>query len=149
MSESEAKVIDMTQRGLTLTFGQIANPQFENALTSLSQMNNMPGGTSFRIARLISKLTPEYKVFNERRTELFQKFGEADPNQEGNMRIPPEKIEAFQSEFNPILEEVAVEIPSWKPLTRKDFGVAADSIAPMMFLHLMPLMNIDDNDWDE
>ena len=146
---SESNVIDISTRGLSLTFGQIANPQFENALTSLSQMNNLPGGTSFRIARLISKLTPEYKIFNEKRVALFQKFGEPDPNQEGNMRIPADRMDAFNAEFTPILEEVAVEIPTWKPLTRRDFGPAADSIAPMMFLHMMPLLDADDNGWDE
>lgn len=139
MSETENKNV-----GLTLTFGQIANQNFENALNQLSQSSNMPGSTSFRIARLIAKLAPELKVFNERRIETFKKHGSPDAENPDNIRVPPENMEAFNKDFTPILEEVALEMPSWKRLTANDFGEAGLTMSPLMFLAISPLMVDED-----
>ena len=47
--------------------------------------NNFSARTSFKIARILAKLTEEVENFNKIRNDIFTKYGEFDP--QGHLRI--------------------------------------------------------------
>ena len=74
----------------------------EQALANLAQ-SRQPVKTAYRISRLLRLAEPELKAFYEARRTLLERFGTAQEN--GQYRIEPGKIAAFEKELSALLDE--------------------------------------------
>ena len=77
------------------------------------------GSLAFKIARLARELDKEMKTFNEERQKLLQRYCVKDENDElktddnGMVRVEPDKTNDFNEEFSSLLE-TEVEINAEK-----------------------------------
>jgi len=65
---------------------------------------------AYRIRKIAKKIMAEFKSIEEFRQELFKKYGDKQEN--GSLKVPEAKAEAFKKEFDAILDietEVALE----------------------------------------
>jgi hypothetical protein len=70
-------------------------------INQLLQME-LPVKVSYRINRIVNKLSPEIKIFNYSVSKLLQKYGKEDTERKGNYTIKKENVEAFNKEFEEI-----------------------------------------------
>jgi single-stranded DNA-specific DHH superfamily exonuclease len=56
---------------------------------------------AFRLSKLIKEINEELQLFEEHRQSLVKKYG--DEQEDGNVVIPEDKLEEFQTEFNELL----------------------------------------------
>ena len=57
---------------------------------------------AYRINKIAGKIMSEYKVIEEARQKLFQKYGVK--NDKGGLTIPEKNTEAFKKEFDALLD---------------------------------------------
>ena len=62
---------------------------------------DLPIKTAFKISKIIKVLDPEYAIFEENKTKIFKKYGEEQIDR--TIRIKPENMEVFTTEFNELL----------------------------------------------
>lgn len=91
----------------------------ETALAKLSEMK-LPIKVSYRIKRIIDKVIPEIKAYNEKRNELFEELGKE--NEDKTRSILPENLETFRAKIKE-LEEVEVEL-NFEKIKLTDLGDA-------------------------
>lgn len=78
-------------------------------LKGLSQ-KSLKGRCAYTVGKILKSADAEIQSFNETRMELIKKYGEKDENGElkteenGNVRIPAEQIEAFSKELRELLD---------------------------------------------
>ena len=87
-------------------------------LKGLSQ-KELKARCAYAVGKILKSADAEIQSFNETRMELIKKYGEKDENGElkteenGNVRIPPEQMEAFSRELRELLD-TTVEISANK-----------------------------------
>lgn len=87
-------------------------------LKGLSQ-KELKARCAYVVGKILKSADAEIQSFNETRMELIKKYGEKDENGElkteenGNVRIPPEQMEAFSRELRELLD-TTVEISANK-----------------------------------
>ncbi len=64
----------------------------------------LPTKVSYRLKRLVDKLTPILKTYGENRTKLFEKFGEKNEKGEWEIKNDSPKIKDFTKEHKELLE---------------------------------------------
>jgi hypothetical protein len=89
---------------MTLTLGQLKNS--EPALVALSNCT-LPIAIAYKISKALKVIASELTDLEEARQKLVQKYGVEN---EGNVVVTEENINAFVEELNPLLQE-EVEIP--------------------------------------
>lgn len=86
------------------------------ALQKLSRQN-LKARLAFQVARMLKAAEKEITDFNEVRTNLIKKYsevnenGELIPDENGNIKISKENINAFNNEFNDLISS-EIEIPT-------------------------------------
>ncbi|KKN52725.1 hypothetical protein LCGC14_0609620 [marine sediment metagenome] len=73
------------------------------SLQSLFTCRELSVKISYRLSKLIRKITTELQDFYEARTKLFNQYGETD--EEGRITIPSKNVGVFQEEIDSILDE--------------------------------------------
>lgn len=76
---------------MNLKLEQILNEA--NNISALQEVK-LPVKVSYRIKRLVDKLTPILKNYNEKRNELVEEFGEEDPKTK-NFKVKKENEKEF------------------------------------------------------
>jgi hypothetical protein len=89
---------------MTLKLGQLKNS--EQALVALSNCT-LPIALAYRISKVLKVIASELTDLEEARQKLVQKYG---VEQDGNVVVTNDNIDAFVEEFNPLLSE-DVELP--------------------------------------
>ena len=79
----------------------------EQILTKIkgdAEKNGLNFNLSYKLKKLLDKLSPEYSDIYEQRARIFNKFGEKQENEDGQeeIRVPSEKV----PEFNKYWEEL-------------------------------------------
>ena len=83
-----------------------------NSLTTLQELldKKLKSKTAFTLARIIREIETEYKTFQQSRTNLIQKYGARDEennlitDENGNIHIAADKVEAFNTEIEELLD---------------------------------------------
>jgi len=85
----------------------------------------MPIKVSFAVARNLKQLQEEQQLFEKKRTELFEKYGNpVEGGQPGQYQVKPESIDEFQKAQNELLDcEVDVDVTTIDPETLESSGV--------------------------
>jgi hypothetical protein len=112
---------------MTLKLGQLKNS--EQALVALSNCT-LPIALAYRISKVLKVIASELSDLEEARQKLVQKYG---VEQEGNVVVTNENIDAFVEEFNPLLSE-EVEIP-FEPFSVESLPETV-SLTPMQLSQL-------------
>jgi hypothetical protein len=104
-------------------------------LISLQQVDGFPFKVSYRIKRLIDKLNPEVKSFEEKRNDLIvKKYGEKDPESENYSIKDPKKLEQFAEDLKSVMEEM-IEV-DFDPISIEEIGdvkIAPKDIVEFVF----------------
>ena len=66
-------------------------------------VKELPAKLSYRLAKLVRLLEPEYVSYEETRRKLVEKYG--DKTEDGNITVPQDKLEVFMNELNGVLKE--------------------------------------------
>lgn len=83
-----------------------------NATEAFSNMmtQSVKGSVAFKIARLARELNKESETFNVERQKMLETYcvkkdsGELDADENGNVKILPDKIGEFNQEFQALLD---------------------------------------------
>lgn len=85
------------------------------------QKIEMPFKVAYKIKRLIDKLQPALKIYDEKRTELVKKYGEPiDKDEEKGFQVIPEKLEDFYKELQEVV--LVEEEIDFDPIKTEDLG---------------------------
>lgn len=82
-----------------------ASEAFSNMMTQ-----SVKGSVAFKIARLARELNKENETFNTERQKMLEIYcvkkdnGELDVNENGNVKILPDKVDEFNLEFQALLD---------------------------------------------
>lgn len=97
----------------------------EKGLMEIGNLS-LPTRISFKIARIIKKLTPELENFHKVKNDIVKKYGETKDGEQ--YTIPKENVEKAQSDVDDLLkEEIEVDI---KPVLLSELEGA--SISPLI-----------------
>jgi hypothetical protein len=115
----------------------LAEPALGKLLAS-SREGKLEFKTSYWLKKLIVKLEPELKDFNEVKKDLFEKFGEDILNEEGqatgDKRIPEENMEDFTKYFNELLA-FDIQIDNVRKFTLEELdkaeGITLDDVSAL------------------
>ena len=114
----------------TQTKGGSVKLKLETIWTMQQSLNRVAGmqletKISYRIAKIVKKMTAELKTVEEQRLKLIDKYAVAD--EKGAKQVPPDKIEEFGKEWTTLLQEevelegiVKVKLPNDVKLTPKE-----------------------------
>lgn len=93
----------------------------------------LPIKASYRVMRLLDKLQPELKIYENKRNELVKEFGEEQEN--GEVRVvDPKKLEEFQKKIIELLDiEVDVDFEKLKLDELGDVIIAPKDLIPFIF----------------
>ncbi len=106
---------------------QVKLSQIVESVESLKILLNtkLPAKTSYRIKRLVDKVNPILKSYDEKRNELIQELGAEQ--EDGNFAVTePEALKVFTTKLNEILE--LDETVDFEPIRVEDLGEV--SLAP-------------------
>jgi hypothetical protein len=105
----------------------------EESLFVQLQEVKFPVKVSYRIKRLISKLEPILKAYNEKRNELVKEFGEIQEDK--TLKVSdPEKLKLFYEKINELLTtEEEVEFEAIKVEELGDIEVPAKLLINFVF----------------
>ena len=110
--------------------------QIVNSIESLNVLvdTKFPAKVSYRLKRIVDKVNPILKTYNEKRDELITEYGTKD-EVSGNMSVTdPEKIKLFMEKLNEILEvEEEVDITPIPSEFLGDTEVEAKHIVDFVF----------------
>ena len=93
---------------MTVTLSQLKNSE---AVLSKLLSTELPVQVSYRLSKLIKKVSEELTDFEASRQKLFEKYGE--PADNNTITVKPEFQQDFLNELNNLLAE-AVELPDIK-----------------------------------
>jgi hypothetical protein len=83
--------------------------------------------------RLVNKVQPLLKIYDEKRNELVKEFGE-EPDKDGNIKVSdPEKFKLFSAKMKELLE--VDEDIDWTPIKIEELGNV--EIAPKLLLNFL------------
>jgi len=102
-----------------------------NANEGLKKIASLPINikVSYQLMRLGNKISDELKVFDDKRKELLNKYGEIN---EGNWKVKEENMTDFTKDINDILEEdVDIE---FEPISLDNLGDVKISLADLNLL---------------
>ena len=117
---------------------QIKLGELDSILISMQSILNkeLPIKIAYKFSKLQKSLLEEYKIFQENKQKLIDKYGEKD--EEGNLIIKDDKImilsqylDAFNAEFSDFLE-IEVEI-NFEPIKIEDLNI---EITPEVLMNL-------------
>lgn len=95
-----------------------------------------PVKVSYKINRLVSKLEPELKAFNETRSKLIMELGEQQEN--GETKITnADKIIDFQNKIKELFDQ-EIEIDWFVPIKLEEVGdisIASKDLVDWIFAH--------------
>jgi len=92
----------------------------------------LPAKTSYRVMRLMKKITSELKMFEQKRIDLVKKYGEPTENNKNIYNVKPDEILNFQKDMQEVLD-VEIEI-EFEPLTLDMLGNNAMSASDLLEL---------------
>lgn len=108
-----------------------------NTFSAIMQQS-FKGSLAFKIARLARELNKEMETFNEERQKLLQRYcikdehGQLEQDENGNVKVAPDKINDFTDEINALLK-TEVEVNADKlPMNAMD----EFDITPQQMLNL-------------
>lgn len=79
-----------------------------NSVMQRVAMQPMEAAAAFKIGRILRKISEPVSDAEAQRMSLLRKYGYTDGQQ---FTVPPERMEEFLSEFNPVLDtEVEVDV---------------------------------------
>lgn len=103
-----------------------------SALVEL-QRYSLPVKISYRLKRLLDRLTPILKSYDEKRVELVKEFGEQNEKKEFEVR-DPEKLKLFHEKHNELLEfEEEVEFDKIKIKELGNINIPAKDLVDFVF----------------
>ena len=79
------------------------NTNFFKALNKVISNEKISIADAYRINKIIKQFKEYEKEYQEVKVQALQKYGDADPEQEGYYIIPPENKAAFQAEISEVL----------------------------------------------
>lgn len=98
----------------------------------------MPVKTSYRINKILRKVSREIDIYEEERKKIFEEFGEEE--QQGMLRIPEKNMEEATTLLDELLsEEVEIELPE----VTIDH-LSSIELTPLEFQALEPLLTINE-----
>lgn len=89
---------------MNITIKDIVEAQ--EVLGRISQNNNLPMRTAFKIYNTVDKLTSALNFFEKKRKDLFLRYGKEEGE---NYVIPAENSEVFYAEMNELLQTSCCE----------------------------------------
>lgn len=106
----------------------------KSALDQISGNKNLPSKVAYKIYILLSELQPSLKFFENKRRELFGKYGKEEGE---NIIIPVENRDLFYKEFNELCQ-----VETEKEIKKVDISLDIDlGISPSDFALLEPFFN--------
>ncbi len=112
---------------MNLTLDQLVKG--EAVLSRLATVK-LPIKVSYKISRLLSKVTAESKIYHEKRFDLIKEMGSKVTPESDSYTVKPENMESFASEIKK-LGEVEVEL-DWDKIKVEDLGL--EQIEPSLLI---------------
>lgn len=98
-----------------------------DSLQALRDKSAVDIKTSFKVVRNLRLLEPEIKEIYETREKLIRENGKDDG--EGNIQVPPEKIDEVQAQLNELLHtEIEVDLLPFKIEELQSFEMTVNQI---------------------
>ena len=141
MAKSKAKA---EQSNMVITLGHLLNA---DAPLGRLMRAELPALAAYRISKFGRFLSQEVQAFNEQRNALIKKYGETRPTTIEEAKagmgpeitsVPPDRIEDFQRELFPLVDE-----PVTSPLRLKLSWLGDTKISSMDLLALEPFLDDD------
>lgn len=113
----------------------------EESLVKLMALK-MPMSVSYKLSKLVFRMQPDLKIWNEKRLELFKEYGTLDEKTD-QYTVKPENIVKFQEELTKLLEvEVDLTFAPEKPFEKISVAEFGDAqIEPSVLLQLEWLLS--------
>jgi hypothetical protein len=89
---------------ITFSLGELKS--IEESLRKLVAVQ-LPIVLSYKLSKVIKKINDALTSLEEHRLTLVQRYGDSQPD--GSIKVPPDKVEEFMTEYNQLLG-VEVEI---------------------------------------
>ena len=112
--------------------------QLKEIINSTEQIKSLlevklPIKVSYRLMRLIDKLQPELKIYDDKRNELVKEFGTKQEN--GDMKVEdPKKLEEFSKKMVELWDvEVDVDFDKLKIDEMGDVNIAPKDLVSFIF----------------
>lgn len=97
------------------------------SLQTLRDKSAVDVKTSFKVVRNLRLLEPEIRSIFEEREKLIRSNGKDDG--EGNIQIPPEKIDDVQAQLNSLLKtEIEINLLPFKIEELQSFGMTVNQL---------------------
>ena len=122
-----------------LTVGEIVA---SSQVLQLIANTKMPVKTSYRLNKMLRKVSKEVEVYEEERKKIFDELGEE--KEEGSLQIPKDNMPEATKLFDELVsEEIEVELPE---ITLEHLGEM--ELTPLEMQALEPLLRITDDEPD-
>ena len=119
---------------VTLSLGQLVS---STQVLALVAGTKMPVKTSYRLNKLLRKVSKEVEIYNEERGKIFEEYGEEETP--GTLVIPKEKSEVAEKAINELLDqEIEMDLPD---VTVDMLAEGGLEISPLDMQLLEPLLN--------
>jgi hypothetical protein len=117
-----------------IKLAQIINS--EKALKNLLELK-LPVKIAYKLSKLVDKMQPELKIFDEQKLSLVKKLGVATENP-GEFQVLPKNMEEFREDLKKLLDiDVNLEFGEGKGLEKISLADLGDiSISPQDLLVL-------------
>ncbi len=93
----------------------------------------LPSKTSFKIQRSLRPILSELETFENERKALIQRF--AQPDDDGRLQIPPDKMDEFLKEMNDLLD-VEIDL-SVSKISIEELGDTEMSVRDLLLLEFL------------
>lgn len=121
---------------MNITMGKLFGCQ-----TALSNLNKQPltASVAYKFSKITKKIIEELNFFEEKRKELFKKYGEVDPNNPEQLIVREENVVTFKKEMNDLVN-LEVSIDFSQPVKLDSLGevkLSADDITALTDINLL------------
>lgn len=92
-----------------------------NSEASLKKLlsTDLPVKVAFKIAKLVNKINPDLKIYEEQRFKIIKELGEQTDKEKDIWSVKPENFEKFKEELTKLSEiEVDLSFAPGKPLEK-------------------------------
>ena len=102
---------------------------------------DIPIVTAWKIAKILTKLTEEEKLFTEQNLNLFRKYGEEIGD--GNLKIKEENMPIYRKEFASLMEAES----DYEPQIKIKLSELGDiKVQPLDLIKIEPFLDVEDDD---
>ena len=123
-----------------LTVGEIVS---SSQVLQIIANTKMPVKTSYRLNKMLRKVSKEVEIYEEERKKIFDELGE-EIGEEGTLQIPKDKMDEATELFEELVsEEIEVELPE---VTLEH--LSSMELTPLELGALEPLLKINDDEPD-